>query len=61
LILYNLALCAGWGYVLFLVVNHLMKTGSFEGAYDVVEFQLKIWQTAAILEVFFNNFINLFD
>jgi len=38
-----------------------MKTGSFEGAYDVVEFQLKIWQTAAILEVFFNNFINLFD
>lgn len=54
LIAYNLALCLGWAYVLYLAVQ---SRSEFSKIWLSVELPLKIFQTAAILEVI--SFINI--
>eukprot|EP00878_Enallax_costatus_P001738 GHUV01001894.1.p1 GENE.GHUV01001894.1~~GHUV01001894.1.p1 ORF type:complete len:277 (+),score=42.02 GHUV01001894.1:100-831(+) len=52
LLAYNAALCAGWGYVLFLTYKTvLLEHGGTEDVWKAVEIPLKISQTAAIMEV----------
>eukprot|EP00199_Chlamydomonas_sp_CCMP681_P005401 CAMPEP_0119108454 /NCGR_PEP_ID=MMETSP1180-20130426/14478_1 /TAXON_ID=3052 ORGANISM="Chlamydomonas cf sp, Strain CCMP681" /NCGR_SAMPLE_ID=MMETSP1180 /ASSEMBLY_ACC=CAM_ASM_000741 /LENGTH=234 /DNA_ID=CAMNT_0007094067 /DNA_START=48 /DNA_END=752 /DNA_ORIENTATION=+ len=52
LLLYNTALTAAWGYVLYLTyANILENKGDTKGVYQAVELPLKIAQSAAILEV----------
>ena len=63
LILYNIALCIGWGYVLAGAVYyywlHRPVLGSHvPGLYDATGTALRIFQTAAFLEVSMHNCIN---
>lgn len=51
LVLYNGALFAGWGYVLYLTYKTVLEGGDTTDVYKVVEFPLKVSQTAAIMEV----------
>ena len=60
LILYNIALCVGWGYVLFGAARycwqHRPVLGSHvPGLYDSIKTGLCIFQTAAFLEVSEHN------
>lgn len=49
---YNAALAAGWGFVLFLTYKTvLLEKGGSEDVWKVVELPLKISQTAAVMEV----------
>lgn len=50
LFLYNAACCIGWGLVLVSCVQHI-KDKSIESLYNDVELNLKIVQTAAVLEI----------
>ncbi|XP_033099426.1 very-long-chain (3R)-3-hydroxyacyl-CoA dehydratase 2-like [Anneissia japonica] len=52
LVLYNVILCAGWASVGVIGMKHYMSTKSFVGAYDAFEVPLKVFQTAALLEIF---------
>ncbi|XP_072027513.1 very-long-chain (3R)-3-hydroxyacyl-CoA dehydratase 2-like [Amphiura filiformis] len=51
LVVYNVILCAGWTAVGVMGVRHYMQAKSFIGMYDAVELPLKLFQTAAMLEV----------
>lgn len=56
LVLYNVALCIGWGYVLagagYYYWSHRPSLGSHvPGLYNAVGTALRIFQTAAFLEV----------
>lgn len=51
LVFYNVVLTLGWGVILVLAVQHLTKKNTHIGLYDSVEKPLKIFQSAAILEV----------
>lgn len=51
LIAYNVVLTLGWAVILALSVQHLAKRKTHVGLYDSVEKPLKIFQSAAILEV----------
>ncbi|CAG8689695.1 4546_t:CDS:2, partial [Scutellospora calospora] len=52
LVLYNAASCAGWSYVLGLVLSELAQNGGdFTTVYDRVGWILMIVQTGAILEL----------
>ncbi|PSC68010.1 Very-long-chain (3R)-3-hydroxyacyl-[acyl-carrier] dehydratase PASTICCINO 2 [Micractinium conductrix] len=48
---YNTALCAAWGYVLFLAYRTAGAGGSLQDVWQAVEVPLKVVQTAAIMEV----------
>ncbi|XP_078485239.1 very-long-chain (3R)-3-hydroxyacyl-CoA dehydratase 2-like [Ciona intestinalis] len=52
LIMYNVAMTAGWSFIGIGVVSHLYKHGTYKGLYDQVEKQLLFFQTSAILEIF---------
>lgn len=52
LVLYNVVMCAGWLSVGAISVRHYAQTKSIEGLYDNVELPLKVFQTAAVLEIF---------
>ncbi|KAF0555486.1 PTPLA-domain-containing protein [Gigaspora margarita] len=51
LILYNVVSCAGWFYVLVLILSELIQNGDFATIYDRVGWPLLIVQTGAILEL----------
>ncbi|KAF8055283.1 PAS2 [Scenedesmus sp. PABB004] len=52
LLAYNAALCAGWGYVLFLTYKTvLLEHGWTEEVFKAVDLPLKVSQTAAVMEV----------
>lgn len=51
LILYNGALFAGWGYVLYLTYKTVLEGGNTQDVWQAVELPLKVSQTAAIMEV----------
>ncbi|KAL9962138.1 hypothetical protein ACROYT_G031216 [Oculina patagonica] len=51
LVFYNVTLTLGWSVILVLSVQHLAKKKTNIGLYDSVEKPLKIFQSAAILEV----------
>jgi very-long-chain (3R)-3-hydroxyacyl-CoA dehydratase len=50
LVLYNLASCLGWGYVLYICALHI-KEQNLATLYNEVELPLKIVQTAACMEI----------
>ncbi|KAJ8020322.1 Very-long-chain (3R)-3-hydroxyacyl-CoA dehydratase 2 [Holothuria leucospilota] len=52
LVLYNVVLCAGWLSIGAISVRHYVQTKSIEGLYDNIELPLKVFQTAAVLEIF---------
>nr|XP_002131038.1 very-long-chain (3R)-3-hydroxyacyl-CoA dehydratase 2-like [Ciona intestinalis] len=52
LIMYNVAMTAGWSFIGIGVVGHFYKHGTYKGLYDQVEKQLLFFQTSAILEIF---------
>jgi very-long-chain (3R)-3-hydroxyacyl-CoA dehydratase len=51
LFLYNLTLAGGWGYLLYLTVNHYVHEGKPENLYPVIEVPLKVFQTLAVMEI----------
>ncbi|XP_076820049.1 very-long-chain (3R)-3-hydroxyacyl-CoA dehydratase 2-like [Clavelina lepadiformis] len=51
LILYNVAMTAGWSVIGIGIVNHFIKHGTNKGLYHQVERQLLFFQTSAILEI----------
>ncbi|KAI8475074.1 MAG: tyrosine phosphatase-like protein [Monoraphidium minutum] len=51
LALYNGALFAGWGYVLYLTYKTVLEGGGTQDVWQAVELPLKVSQTAALLEV----------
>ncbi|XP_033640598.1 very-long-chain (3R)-3-hydroxyacyl-CoA dehydratase 2-like [Asterias rubens] len=51
LVIYNVVLCAGWTAVGVMGMRHYLQSKSHIGVYDAVEIPLKVFQTAAILEV----------
>ena len=52
LLAYNAAQAAGWAYLLYLLSPHLSQTlGNGAKIYAKVEFVLKLFQTAAVLEI----------
>eukprot|EP00002_Diphylleia_rotans_P019849 TRINITY_DN3838_c0_g1_i1.p1 TRINITY_DN3838_c0_g1~~TRINITY_DN3838_c0_g1_i1.p1 ORF type:complete len:236 (-),score=43.62 TRINITY_DN3838_c0_g1_i1:156-863(-) len=56
LLAYNFTLASGWLYVLIQTAQHYANNGTYTTVYPKVEFQLKIWQTAALLEIFHSLF-----
>ncbi|XP_038051639.1 very-long-chain (3R)-3-hydroxyacyl-CoA dehydratase 2-like [Patiria miniata] len=52
LVIYNVVLCAGWTAVGVMAVRHYLQTKTNIGIYDTVEVPLKVFQTAAVLEIF---------
>uniref|UniRef100_A0A914KQX4 Very-long-chain (3R)-3-hydroxyacyl-CoA dehydratase n=1 Tax=Meloidogyne incognita TaxID=6306 RepID=A0A914KQX4_MELIC len=52
LLAYNILQFFGWGSILLKTVRGLMSNLTFPELYDSVEMELKIFQTAAILEIF---------
>lgn len=48
LILYNLILTVGWGYLLYLTI---LNRENYKTMWPVIRFPLQIFQTAAVLEV----------
>ncbi|CAD7701272.1 unnamed protein product, partial [Ostreobium quekettii] len=53
---YNGILAAGWSYCLFLVIQTAMVGGSTTEAWEVLQQPLKIFQTAALMEVLHSAF-----
>lgn len=51
LLVYNLSLCLGWAYVLYLTYGAIKEGGNTGGVYPVVKIPLQVVQTAAIMEV----------
>ena len=51
LILYNVAMTAGWSIIGIGIANHYFKHQSYKGLYDQVEKQLLFFQTCAVLEI----------
>lgn len=52
LLVYNAALTAGWGYVLFLTYKTVLQEGGWtQEVFEAVDIPLKISQSAALLEV----------
>ncbi|CAG8761891.1 3434_t:CDS:2, partial [Cetraspora pellucida] len=50
LVFYNAVSCAGWFYVLVLVLSELVQNGDLTTVYDRAGWILMIVQTCAILE-----------
>ncbi|KAH7970824.1 hypothetical protein HPB49_015822 [Dermacentor silvarum] len=48
---YNFFQCAGWSYILFCTLRHLMHKQTFKGVWPVVACPTEIFQTLALLEV----------
>ena len=51
LILYNIAMTAGWAIIGIGIVNHFIKNQSYRALYSQVEKQLLFFQTCAVLEI----------
>ncbi|XP_077990338.1 very-long-chain (3R)-3-hydroxyacyl-CoA dehydratase 2-like [Glandiceps talaboti] len=51
LVLYNVVLCAGWTSIGVIMVKHYLETNSMDGMYEAFEMPLKVFQTAAVLEI----------
>uniref|UniRef100_H2YGU3 Very-long-chain (3R)-3-hydroxyacyl-CoA dehydratase n=1 Tax=Ciona savignyi TaxID=51511 RepID=H2YGU3_CIOSA len=51
LIMYNVAMTAGWSVIGVGVASHVYKHRSYKGLYDQVEKQLLFFQTSAVLEI----------
>ncbi|XP_068705514.1 very-long-chain (3R)-3-hydroxyacyl-CoA dehydratase 2-like [Montipora foliosa] len=51
LVTYNIVLTIGWSVILALSIQHLVQKKNHIGLYDSIEKPLKIFQSAAILEV----------
>ncbi|XP_063407789.1 very-long-chain (3R)-3-hydroxyacyl-CoA dehydratase 2-like [Mytilus trossulus] len=51
LVAYNVAQILGWSALGILLINHLVKKGTYVGLYHDVSVLLYIFQTAAVLEV----------
>nr|CAD2160457.1 unnamed protein product [Meloidogyne enterolobii] len=60
LLAYNILQFFGWGSILLKTVRGLMSNLTFPELYDSVEMELKIFQTAAILEVLLKIFFKFF-
>ena len=51
LFLYNIVLCLGWGYVLYLVGMHHVEGKKNVDLYDTIERPLQFFQSLALLEI----------
>ncbi|XP_002733798.1 very-long-chain (3R)-3-hydroxyacyl-CoA dehydratase 2-like [Saccoglossus kowalevskii] len=51
LVLYNVVLCAGWTSIGIVMVKHYLETKTYHGMYEAFEMPLKVFQTAAVLEI----------
>ncbi|KAK9865648.1 hypothetical protein WJX84_005995 [Apatococcus fuscideae] len=56
LFLYNSVLCYGWCYILYQAVVSWISGWAPAGLWEVVEIPLKVFQTAALLEIFHSLF-----
>lgn len=56
LIIYNLAQFVGWTTIGVLTISYLLKKQSYSGLWNATQMWVKIFQTAAILEVFHSVF-----
>jgi very-long-chain (3R)-3-hydroxyacyl-CoA dehydratase len=52
LIIYNFAMCGGWGYLLYLTIMNYVEGKGPEKVLETIYSPLKIFQTGAILEIF---------